>query len=231
MNASPLRYFLVIGLHPRHNLAVLVAVTVVGLWTVTMSSGELDSALGMLLFVQMFLASTGFLIRARRGHFDPLLTATYGRLIVCVAHWFVSALPVAIAWALVTGVDVAYGGSAAPAFAGRRLMALLIVSSMAWIAGFGLTRGAAGALWTAGLVAALLHRSDLLGAASTAPVSSLVSIVRQTAAVIVCPFLLLGPRPPLAPGSIAAAGSTAALALLSAWRLSNHVDVYLRDRT
>ena len=231
MNASPLRYFLVIGLHPRHNLAVLVAVAVVGLWTVAMSAGELDSALGMLLFVQMFLASTGFLIRARRGHFDPLLTSTRGRVIVCVAHWSASVLPVAIAWALVSGVDVAYGGSAGSAFAGRRLLALLIVSSLAWIAGFALTRGAGGALWTAGLVAALLHRSDLLGAAPTAPVSSLMLIARHTAAVIVCPFLLLGTRPPLVAGSVAAAGSTTALALLSVWRSASHLDVYLRDRT
>ena len=87
MNLSPLRYFIVVALHPGHNLVILAAVTLLGVWTIAMSPGELDSALGMLLFVQMFLASTGFLPRARRGHFDPLLTSTQDRRAIVVAHW------------------------------------------------------------------------------------------------------------------------------------------------
>jgi hypothetical protein len=232
MNASPLRYFLVVGLHPSHNIAVLAGVTILGLWTVAMSPGELDSALGMLLFAQMFIASTGFLTRARRGHFDPTLTSTSDRVKVGVSHWCASVLPGVLAWGIVSGVDWMYGGgSVASALAGRRLMALLIVSTIAWAGGFALTRGAAGALWTAALVAVLLHRTDLLGSSSTALASaSSLLVLRHAAAVIGCPFLLLGTHAPLAPGSIAAAGCATALCLLSVWRSVERLDFYLRDR-
>src|SRR6516164_2277034 len=147
MIASPLRYSLVVGLHPPYHLAVLTGVTAVGLWTVAMSPGELDSALGMVLFVQMFLASTGWLARARRGHFDPILTSDHGRIAVIVSHWFASVLPGTLAWGILSGVDWAYGGApGVSALVGHRLLALAIVSAMAWTAGFALARGAAGAL-------------------------------------------------------------------------------------
>jgi hypothetical protein len=233
MNASPLRYFLAVNLHPRHNLAALAGVTGIGLWTVAMSPGELDSALGMLLFVQMFLASTGFVTRARRGHFDPILTSASRRSAVVVSHWFASALPGVVGWAIVASVDWAYGGSAAAsALMGRRLLALAIVSAITWTAGFRLSRGAAGALWAALLVAVLLRRSDLLGVVPTiGGSSSILRVLRHAAAVTMCPFLLLGAATPLAPGSIAVAGCGTAVALLSVWRAADRVDIYLRDRT
>lgn len=232
MSVSPLRYFLVVGLHPRHNIAVLACVTAVGVWTVAMSAGEVDSAVGMLLFVQMFLASTGFLPRARRGHFDPILTSSPERLPVVMSHWCASILPGVFGWAIVTGADWFYGGAVASAADGRRLTALLIVSVVAWTAGFALVRGAAGALWTAALVAVLLHRSDLLGSQdATGAVSSVAVVLRHAVAVILCPFLLLGTRAPLARGSVVAAGCATACVLLSVWKTSGRFDFYLRDRT
>jgi len=232
MKASPLRYFLVVRLHSGHHIALLVAITAIGVWTIRMSPGELDSALGMLLFVQMFLASTGFLARARRGHFDPILTSASERMPVIVSHWCASALPGVVAWAVVVAVDSIYGGgNAVSAVVGRRFLALWIVSTIAWITGFAVARGAAGALWTAGLVAALLNRTDLLGSASGAAASpSHMLLLRHTAAVIGCPFLLLGTQAPLAPGAMAAAATATTICLVGAWRLVGRVDFYLRDR-
>lgn len=231
MSASPLRYFLTIHLHPGHHVAVLAGVAGVGLWTVAMSPGELDSALGMVLFVQMFLASTGFLVRARRGHFDPVLTPAVDRRAVVIAHWCASILPGVIAWTIVSAADEVAGGTAfVSAVAGRRLAALLIVSSMAWTAGFALARGAAAALWTAGLVVALLHRSDLLGPGTPALSPSAVLVLRHAAALIACPFLLLGTHAPLASGSIGTAACATVLCLLAVWRSSGALDIYLRDR-
>jgi hypothetical protein len=232
MNASPFRYFVAIRLHSGHHIAVLAGVTAVGLWTVGMSPDELDSALGMLLFVQMFLASTGFLARARRGHFDPILTSAFGRVTVVCSHWCASALPGVVAWAMVVGVDsICGGGQIESAVAGRRLLALWIVSAIAWTAGFALARGAAGALWTAGLVAALLNRTDLLGSSSGAVASSSPMLVlRHTAAVIACPFLLLGTQAPLAHGAVAAAAFATTICLCGTWRSVGRIDFYLRDR-
>ena len=232
MKASPLRYFLVFRLHSGHHIAVLAAVTAVGLWTIEMSPGDLDSALGMLLFAQMFLASTGFIARARRGHFDPILTSGCGRATVALSHWCVSALPGVVAWAIVVAVDAIYGGGQiVSAVAGRRLLALWIVSALAWIGGFALARGAAGALWTAGLVAVLLRRTDLLGSSSAAlTASSYMLVLRHTAAVIGCPFLLLGTRAPVARGAVTAAAVATATCLFGRWQSVRRIDFYLRDR-
>ena len=71
-----------------------------------MSPGELDSALGMLLFVQMFMASSGFLARARRGHFDSILTSASERVSVLVSHWLASVLPGVLAWAVVISAGI-----------------------------------------------------------------------------------------------------------------------------
>jgi hypothetical protein len=233
MNASPVRYFLAIGLHPTHNLAVLAAVTAFGVWTVWTSPGELDSALGVLLFVQMFLASTGFLTRARRGHFDPIFTSAWGRLTVIAAHWITSVLPGLLAWTIVSTTAWMFGGqSAASALLGRRALAFLVVSVVAWTAGFALARGAAGALWTAGLVAALLHRTDLLGSPSAiGATSSALTLLRHALVVIACPFLLLGAHGPLAPTPVAVAACATAVLLLLVWRFAQRVDLYLRERT
>ena len=231
MNASPLRYFLVVGLHAPHSLAVLAGVTILGLWTVGVSTTELDSSLGLLLFVQMFLASTGFVARARRGHFDPILASPSTRTAVVCAHWLVSAAPGLLAWATVTVAASAMGAALVPAIAGRRLVALLMVSATAWAGGFRLSRGAAGALWTAALLALLLDRGNLLGSsAATIAAATPWLVLRHAAALVVCPFLLLGTPAPLAPGAVPAAACITAAFLLAIWRSAEGLDVYLRDR-
>jgi hypothetical protein len=232
MNVSPLRYFLVV-LHPTHALASLVAIAAFGLWMVVISPGELDSALGLLLVAQMFLASTGLLVRARRGHFDQVLTSTPDRRLVLVWHWTASIAHGVVAWILVSGAAWALGNttSAVSALAGRRLVALFVVSAVAWAAGIGSSRGSAGALWTIGLGAALLYRLDLLGSPpGPRPIESALAVMRHALALLGCPFLLLGSKSPLASGSIPAAAFAAWLVLLLVWRSSEKFDVYLRER-
>src|SRR5579871_4895043 len=103
MNVSPLRYFLVV-LHPAHTVAALVAIAALGLWMIVISPGELDSALGLLLVAQMFLASTGLLVRARRGHFDQVFTSQPARRLILVSHWIASVAHGVAAWVVVSGV-------------------------------------------------------------------------------------------------------------------------------
>src|SRR5258708_6788493 len=138
-----------------------------GLWTTSLSRGELDSGLGMVLFTQMFLASTGFLVRARRGHFDPLLVGKGDRTAAVMWHWIVSIAPGIAGWACLAGIGYFLGSPAAlSALVGGRAVALFIVSALAWTAGFTLARGAAGGVWLAALLALLVRRTDLLPPAS-----------------------------------------------------------------
>jgi hypothetical protein len=232
VNVSPLRFFVRVCLHPVHHLAVLAVVVVIGVWTIAMSAGELDSALGMLLFVQMFLASSGFLVRARRGHFDPILASrsASGRARVVACHWLASVLPGFLGWTVVyvTAWSLS-GGAWSFASMGSRFVALFIVSALAWTAGLALPRGAGGALWAAGLVAALLHRVDFvaLSMGSSTPV---VVLAADTAAIVLCPFLLLGTHAPIVPGAIIAGACTAVVLLMTVWRFADRFDFYLTDR-
>jgi hypothetical protein len=232
VNVSPLRFFVSVCLHPVHHLAVLALVVLIGVWTIAMSAGELDSALGMLLFVQMFLASSGFLVRARRGHFDPILASrsASGRARVLACHWLASVLPGFAGWTVVSVTAWGLGGGGwSLASAGSRFVALFIVSALAWTVGLALPRGAGGALWAAGLVAALLYRVDFvaLSMRSSTPV---VLLGADTAAVVLCPFLLLGTHAPIVPGAIVAGAGSSVLLLLSVWHFADRFDFYLTDR-
>ena len=225
----PVKYFSVIGLHPAYALVALGAIAAIGLLTVCLNPAELDSGLGMILVVQMFLASSGFAARARRGHFDPLLTAGPDRTFVVVCHWVVSVLPGVVAWSLLAGAGSLLGSPAAlSAVAGRRAAALVIVSALAWAVGALLPRGAAGVLWIAVLLALLLRRADLLPLAAASE-ASVGTLLRQAATLVVCPFLLVGSQPAVNPAAIWAAISIAAALLFSVGRVATDLDVYLVD--
>jgi len=224
------RFFATLSLHPPYTLLILVAIVGIGIWTTSTSPSELDSGLGMLLFAQMFLASSGFLVRARRGHFDPLLAGADNRTGPVAWHWVVSVAPGVVGWMCLAGAGYFQGSPmAVSALVGGRAAALFIVSALAWAAGFGLTRGAAGVAWVAVLFGLLIGRADLLSPSSALAASGWTGL-RHTATLVVCPFLLIGSHPALAPEAIFAAALSSAVLLLIVLRLSDGLDLYLVDR-
>lgn len=228
MSPSIPRFFALVGLHPPYALVILGAIVGLGLWTTSVSPGELDSGLGMVLFVQMFLASTGFLVRARRGYFDPLLLASGHRTRALVWHWLVSIAPGVAGWICLGGAGYVLGSPAAgSAFVGERAVALFIVSALAWTAGFALTRGAAGVVWMAGLLGVVVQRVDLLGPSAFAAGDS---VLRHAAILMFCPFLLVGNRLVVGAAPIWAAALLSAVVLLAVWRHGELLDIYLVDR-
>lgn len=228
MTPSLPRFFALTGLHPRYALLMLGAIVGVGVWTTSVSPRDLDSGLSMLLVSQMFLASSGFLVRGRRGYFDPLLLGAGNRTRVLVWHWLVSVAPGVVAWICLAGAGYVLGSpSAASALAGQRGVAFFIVSSLAWTAGFTLTRGAAGVLWMAVLVGLLVQRVDMLAPSAFAAGGS---VLRQAALLMLCPFVLVGNHLAVAPAVLWVAALSSAVLLLSVWRLSERLDIYLVDR-
>lgn len=225
-----LKYLAVVGIHPSYAIVVMAAIAALGLATVWLNATELDSGLGMILFAQMFLASSGFVIRARQGHFDPLLTRGTGRTLVVVSHWALSVAPGILVWILVAGTGLILGSPVATsALAGGRVAGLFVVSSIAWALGFALPRGAAGMLWTAVLLAVLTQRTDLLPDTSSAsPAAS--TVFRHALTLLLCPFLFLGNHPALSPGAMCAALLMSFVPLLLIWRLAGSLDIYLVDR-
>jgi len=209
---SSLRFFLAVRLHATYALAVCAVVSVLGLLMIAAgpATGG-DDAMGMLLFVQMFLSSSGFIERARRGHFDALLTMKGNRGGMAAAHWLASSLPGALSWLAFAAMAVGRGGPVPFASAG----ALFIVSAVAWTAGFALARGTAGFVWTAALFALLLRNPRLVSDASPL-------------AVVFCPFLLLRPAPN--PISAAVAIAIGCIVLGATCRFASRLDLYLVER-
>lgn len=227
---APARFFLVIGLHPAYTLVALSAILIVGTVTLWLDPGELDSGLGMIVFAQMFLASTGFVVRARQGHFDALLATRDGRVAIVATHWMMSIAPGVLAWLLLVGVAWFAGSPAVwSAVGGLRAAALVVVSTVSWAIGFGLPRGAAGMLWVALLMVLVTQRAELL--AVPAGRGMIETSIRQTATLIACPFLFLADRPALLPGAAGAAVVWPVVLLLAVWRRSRALDIYLVDRS
>lgn len=223
-------FFIVIRPWPAYALVALAAVTVLGIFTTWLDPAGLDSSLGMLLFVQMFLASSGFMVSARRGHFDPLLVHGRRRAAVLAAHCAVSIAPGAAAWLVLALAASALGsGTAASAMYGTRLAAFAIVSGVAWTLGYALPRGLGGVLWIGTLLIVLLRHSDLLPAAG-APISPAV-VLRTAGTLVLCPFLLLGGQRPIAAAAVVVALAAVCALTIGVWRTGRRLDVYLVERS
>jgi hypothetical protein len=225
-----MQYFIVSQPAPTYGLAVLAAVTALGVVTTWLNPGELDSGLGMVLFVQMVLASSGFVVSARRGHFDPMLVHGRARGAALAAQWFASIAPGALAWLVLAACGYLTGAAAAgSALAGARLVALFTVSTMAWVAGFALPRGGGAALWTGVLLVLLLRHVPLIVPGHTQATG--LEVVRTALALLVCPFLLLGPQTPIGVPALAVSACAATALLLITWRIGRGIDVFLAERS
>lgn len=224
------RYFLLVASRPLYSFVVLAAVTIYGIVVTHTSRDELDSGLGMVLFVQMFLASSGFVASARRGHYDPMLVHGRNRVMALAAEWSAAIAPGALAWMLLAGAGYLIGSPVAlSALAGVRLVAFFMVSSLAWSMGFVLPRGAAGVLWTAALMVLLLRHVEMFTPPATA--YSTLALWRSAAALLICPFLLLGTHgQPEVAAQLMAAG-TAGVVLLTTWCCGARMDVLLAERS
>jgi len=210
-----LRFFVAMDLHAPYALLTLIVVLLIGLYmTAAGPATGLEDAVGMLMFVQMFLASSGFSDRARRGHFDPLLTFANGRSRALAAHWMISSLPGLTAWLLLVLAAIVRGSAGTTAVICGTAAAMFIVSAVAWAAGFTLARGTAGFLWTAALFVMLVRRVNVM--AAPAPLS-----------YVFCPFLLMKPVDPFV---VLATVLIAAVVLLCVWRRAPWLDIYLLER-
>ena len=223
------RYFAAVSRPPAYGLAVLAAVTALGVATLLLNPRELDSSLGMLLLVQMLLTSSGFAPASRRGHFDPMLVHGRDRIGALIAQWLASVLAGAIAWLAIGTAGLWLGSPAAvSALAGRRVIAFWIVSALSWSLGFALPRGAGGGLWLVLLIVLLVWHADLLSAASE---DSAAAVLRAAAAVVLCPFLLLGHHVRIGVPALGAAAAAAGVVLLSTWRAGAGLDIFLVERS
>ena len=193
IRVSSARFFLVVAPCPSWMRVAFGAAVLMGGATLWFNPSDVDSALGSILLLQMFSASSGYAASAARGHFDAILVSDRSRVSVAAGSLAAAALPGAIAWMMVVAWATALGAGPT-ALAPQRQAAFLVVSCVAWSAGLAWPPMAAGALWITVLVTLALSRhsiTDYLAVVQSAP-HSVSQFLAATTACVVCPFLLLG---------------------------------------
>ena len=143
-----LRYFRVLRVVPSVFLGGFVVSTLLAGIQLMSDSSSAASALNPVLKLQLFAASSGFQLPARRGYYDLLLTSSTARWQVAVAHFSVSVAPGLLTWMCVVLLEwtVSRGSHAAAASAGT-CMAFVAWSVIAWAVAVFSSRTAATIVW------------------------------------------------------------------------------------
>jgi hypothetical protein len=223
------RFFRIVSPMPPLMGITFIVTTVISAAAVAVDAARVPQALTPLLMLQLFACSSGFLIPARRGHYDLLLTAGEGRLRIAVVHWFMSVLPGVACWFVVALCEaVATRGGQGAARTSGTLLAWALVSTVPWAATVALPRfaGAIGWLLTLAVVAATVPGAvdgrmfDRLGAGT--------SWVEAAIAVLVFPPLAVGEDITGAQGWVAVPALLVAVtAMVQAFDWIEHQDIPL----
>ena len=143
-----LRFFWLVAPPPPLMAPAMIVAGAVAAAAVAVDPGRASTALTPLLLLQMFAASSGFMVPARRGHYDLLLTGGCGRVGIAAAHWAVSVAPGIVVYLAVAGAARFFGGGEAGAVHGAGAwMALALVSTLPWAATVALPRFTAAIAW------------------------------------------------------------------------------------
>jgi len=140
---------------PLMGLAFIITAAVAAVIVIA-DPDRVRQALMPLLMLQLFACSSGFMIPARRGHYDLVLTSGDSRLTIASVHWMMSMLPGVSAWLVVSLVEaIAVGGAPVSALAPGSVVAWALVSTLPWATTVTLPRfaGAIGWLLTLAIAA------------------------------------------------------------------------------
>jgi len=143
-----LRYFQVVPVvPPLCNAAFAVAAVAAALRLMSDASAAVD-ALTPVLWLQLFVASSGFRFAARRGYYDLLLTSATPRSQVAFAHCLVSILPGIVCWMCVGALEAAANrGGAWLSITSGTCAAFVGASLVAWSVAVFSSRTATTVIW------------------------------------------------------------------------------------
>lgn len=143
-----LRYFQVVAVVPRLFIAAFVVVVAAAAARLATDPSAAIEALTPVLLLQMFAASSGFQVPARRGHYDLLLTSGTPRWQIASAHCVASIVPGIASWLCVGMLELVASHGAHAAFAAMgTCLAFLLVSIVAWATATPIPRGTAAIGW------------------------------------------------------------------------------------
>jgi hypothetical protein len=207
---APLRFLRVVPLHSPYMLLALGGVGLSSAAMIVLDPGMGEDAIAPVALLQMFSASSGFAVPARRGHFDLLLTGGATRLRVALAHLVVSVLPGVALWVALGLAEMAAAQTVTPrAFASGTVFAMFVISALAWAVTVPLPRLSGGIAWLLLIALALVGWLEWRAVVTAAGTGSL-DAPTLAAVYLLCPLLLVGrsigssQAPTLLPGAVVA---------------------------
>jgi hypothetical protein len=129
----PLRFFRVVRAQPPLIVWTFACLVAVGSAAIVQQSTRGAGALLPVLLLQVFAASSGFEVPARRGHYDLLLTSGHRRTSMAVVHWASSIAPGAVSWLILAGVEAGVSrGAGTQLLTTGTIAAMVLVSTLPW---------------------------------------------------------------------------------------------------
>ena len=182
--------------HFANTAVVAGGLALFGVWVIRTMPEDVGAAYLPLLFGQFFGASSGFRQVADAGYFDGLLVSGATRGAIGATHLALSSAPGLAAWFVVYGAEVhMLGLEGATGLRMQYVVAVLLVSSVAWAVALPTGRFVGGLLWVGaeGLVVVNPDGVAWLAGAVSQPPAGTVEVMTAAAAMILCPVLFLVP--------------------------------------
>jgi hypothetical protein len=178
------RFFVVVPVVPRAMLAAFGLATVVGGTALMINVDQGVMTVAPVLLLQLFAAASGFMVPARRGHYDLLLTRGDSRLAIAVVHWAMSILPGVLSWLVLAAIERIYGGNSL--VSAGTLLAVFVLSTVPWSLTVPLPRLTGAIVWLLvfALAAAALPGHNASAAAMLLPWALLATPPHPVAAAI-----------------------------------------------
>jgi len=199
-----LRYFVIIGVVPRLFIPAFAIAVAAAAARLTRDPAGAVEALTPVLVLQLFAASAGFTVPARRGHFDLLLTSGTPRWQIAIAHCAVSIAPGLLSWLCVAMLEIAAShGTSSVSLAAGTATAFLASSVVAWGTAAYSSRVAGAVGWvlvmTIPPLARVVSPLRILGAVATGPrhVDIVTSCVAAVLALVIAIVWIVRGNTPL----------------------------------
>ena len=143
-----IRFFRVVTTQPSLIVWTFVVVVVVGAGAIARDPSRSVGVMVPALLLQLFAASSGFEVPARRGHYDLLLTSGHARVWMALVHWGSSIAPGLVAWLVLAAVEVVVsGGGQRTLLTTGTIASVGLVSTLPWAITIRLPRFSGGIGW------------------------------------------------------------------------------------
>lgn len=184
-----LRFFRVAAPLPPLIGWTFLVVVATGALVIARDPTRASGAMVPILLLQLFAASSGFEVPARRGHYDLLLTNGCGRVWMALVHWGTSIGQGIAAWLVLIAIErVASGGTEAHLLAAGTWAAVGLVSTLPWAITVRLPRFSGGIGW----LLALAISTSIWPAATIASSGDAGNVLASSWTFLVYPPSLVG---------------------------------------